>query len=114
MKYELDNQSHRNGDLPSFRCFVVASRLQRLFAVLVVCALTAANAGQAQAVERLRIVGASLGIALFPEHGAEDHVLVQHADAAMYSTKRSKSGFALYGDASVTAESTRVTRILIT
>ncbi len=52
-------------------------------------------------------VGASLGIALFPENGTEEHVLVQRADAAMYSAKRSKSGVAYYWEGSVQAKFNR-------
>jgi diguanylate cyclase (GGDEF)-like protein len=39
---------------------------------------------------------ASLGIALFPEHGETVELLVQRADIAMYRAKRAGSGFAFY------------------
>ena len=32
-------------------------------------------------------VGCSLGISIFPEHGADNDTLIKHADAAMYSAK---------------------------
>jgi diguanylate cyclase (GGDEF)-like protein len=41
-------------------------------------------------------VGASLGIAIYPEHGDTAHTLLQHADVAMYDAKRSNIGLALY------------------
>ena len=42
------------------------------------------------------IVGASIGISLFPDHSEEIKVLLQIADAAMYSAKKAgKNGFAL-------------------
>jgi diguanylate cyclase (GGDEF)-like protein/PAS domain S-box-containing protein len=41
-------------------------------------------------------IGASLGIAIFPEHGADANTLMRHADAAMYFAKRTGRGTALY------------------
>ena len=40
-------------------------------------------------------IGASIGIALFPDHGASTEVLLRHADAAMYEAKRDHSGIGL-------------------
>ncbi len=39
---------------------------------------------------------ASIGIAIFPEHGDTVEALMQHADIAMYQAKKSQSGFAIY------------------
>ena len=44
-------------------------------------------------------VGASIGIAIFPEHGDNPDVLMQHADAAMYVAKRAGTGFEFYDEA---------------
>jgi diguanylate cyclase (GGDEF)-like protein/PAS domain S-box-containing protein len=41
-------------------------------------------------------VGASIGIALCPEHGEEADTLMRHADVAMYVAKRTKRGSAVY------------------
>lgn len=41
-------------------------------------------------------VGASIGVASFPEHGVNPLVLLQRADVAMYVAKRSNRGFAVY------------------
>jgi diguanylate cyclase (GGDEF)-like protein len=41
-------------------------------------------------------VGASIGIALFPEHGTDATSLLRHADVAMYVAKRSAEPFAVY------------------
>lgn len=44
-------------------------------------------------------VGASLGIALFPDHGRDGTALMKRADVAMYEAKRGKTGFAVYDSA---------------
>jgi diguanylate cyclase (GGDEF)-like protein len=41
-------------------------------------------------------VGASIGIALFPEHGADPDTLIQRADVAMYEAKGSLAGHEIY------------------
>ncbi|RDH82486.1 MAG: hypothetical protein DIZ80_09365 [endosymbiont of Galathealinum brachiosum] len=39
---------------------------------------------------------ASIGIAIFPDHGCDTSALLRHADHAMYLAKKSKSGFKVY------------------
>lgn len=41
-------------------------------------------------------VGASIGIALYPEHGADEMTLMRLADVAMYVAKRTTRGYAIY------------------
>ncbi|MDQ3867571.1 MAG: EAL domain-containing protein [Actinomycetota bacterium] len=45
-------------------------------------------------------VEASIGIAIFPEHGGDVDTLLQRADVAMYAAKTSHGGYALYDAAS--------------
>lgn len=44
-------------------------------------------------------IGASIGVAIAPDHGHDLSTLLQRADVAMYSAKRLKSGCALYDQA---------------
>ena len=41
-------------------------------------------------------IDASVGIALYPEHGDDVDMLLQHADVAMYEAKRTHSGYSVY------------------
>lgn len=48
-------------------------------------------------IDEFRIsVQASVGIAIFPEHGGEADMLLRQADIAMYVAKRAKGGYAFY------------------
>jgi diguanylate cyclase (GGDEF)-like protein/PAS domain S-box-containing protein len=62
---------------------IVESLLQRLQAPFMV-------EGQPVAI------GASIGVALWPEHGDEPDALLRRADVAMYVAKRTGEGFAIY------------------
>lgn len=44
-------------------------------------------------------IGASVGIAHYPDHGVEAQLLLQRADVAMYSAKNSNGGYAFYDPA---------------
>ena len=44
-------------------------------------------------------LGASIGIARFPEHGEDPASLMRAADVAMYAAKRAKTGYAVYDPA---------------
>ncbi|HEX9992254.1 MAG TPA: EAL domain-containing protein [Acidimicrobiales bacterium] len=41
-------------------------------------------------------VGVSIGIALYPDHGAESQLLLQRADVAMYAAKQAQCGYDIY------------------
>ncbi|VAW64538.1 diguanylate cyclase/phosphodiesterase (GGDEF & EAL domains) with PAS/PAC sensor(s) [hydrothermal vent metagenome] len=41
-------------------------------------------------------IGASIGIAIFPEHGKDQASLIRHADVAMYESKRHETHVTLY------------------
>lgn len=43
-------------------------------------------------------IGASIGIALFPEHGTETEILMRRADAAMYAAKQSGNEYMIYDE----------------
>lgn len=43
-------------------------------------------------------VGASIGIANFPEHGTDARTLLRRADVAMYSAKQKQSGYSFHHD----------------
>ena len=68
------------------------------------------SAGATQAAEKIRAtleqdfliddlpvhIDASVGIALYPQHGEDVDMLLQHADVAMYEAKRTHSGYEIY------------------
>ena len=47
-------------------------------------------------------IGISIGVALYPEHGATASELLQHAGVAMYAAKRDQLGFVVYSPESDT------------
>lgn len=55
-------------------------------------------------------IGASMGIAMFSDHGSTAEDLTRHADAAMYAAKQDKSGIVLYNAELERSSSDRVTR----
>jgi len=44
------------------------------------------------------IIGMSVGIAMYPQHGLDSRTLIKHADIAMYNAKRYQKAFSLYND----------------
>jgi diguanylate cyclase (GGDEF)-like protein len=53
-------------------------------------------------------IGASIGIALYPDHGVDANILVQRADVAMYSAKHANSGHSFYDGKNDQHNSTRL------
>lgn len=48
-------------------------------------------------IEGLKLrIGASIGVALFPEHGGDVSTLMRHADIAMYVAKNAAQGYSIY------------------
>ena len=43
-------------------------------------------------------VGASIGVAMYPEHGSDMRTLLRRADVAMYAAKEAQSGYAFHRD----------------
>lgn len=70
--------------------FVILARdiSERKNAEAVAAKVTAAISAPLMISNRNFLVGASIGIVLYPEHGRDADTLMQHADAAMYSAKR--------------------------
>lgn len=56
-------------------------------------------------------VNASIGIALFPDHGADAATLLQRADVAMYTAKRNHAGYAVFSEALMECTPGRLTLI---
>ncbi|MHB8742497.1 MAG: putative bifunctional diguanylate cyclase/phosphodiesterase [Sulfuricaulis sp.] len=54
-------------------------------------------------------IGASIGVALYPDHGVDANILIQRADVAMYAAKHANSGHALYDSALDQHNPTRLT-----
>ena len=51
-------------------------------------------------------VGASIGIAVFPDHAQDANTLLRHADVAMYEAKRGRTGHGVYASEATTTAAT--------
>jgi diguanylate cyclase len=53
-------------------------------------------------------ISGSMGVAAFPDHGADADTLLRHADVAMYAAKRSNLPFAVYDEADNRSDPSRL------
>ncbi|MBV9817074.1 MAG: EAL domain-containing protein [Solirubrobacterales bacterium] len=66
-------------------------------AALAAARRIASALGAPIALEGIEVtIGASMGIALFPDHGESTEAVLRHSDAAMYEAKREHSGIEVY------------------
>ena len=54
-------------------------------------------------------VSASIGAVIYPQHGSDFNVLLQHADQAMYSAKENHTGICIYNPESSTSSPAQLT-----
>jgi diguanylate cyclase (GGDEF)-like protein len=76
---------------------VVLPRLPDAEAALRIARQTGVVLQQPVALASMALeIGASIGVALWPDHGSDPSSLLQRADVAMYTAKRSHAGVTLY------------------
>lgn len=89
---ESDTIARMGGDEFSFLLPATDSAGSKVFAQKIMKVLENSFDLNGKNVE----IGASIGIAVFPESGLDYETLTRHADAAMYVAKRARSGFEMY------------------
>lgn len=89
---ESDTFARMGGDEFSFLLPATGVTGSQVFAKKIMDSLEASFDLNGKLIE----IGASIGVALFPDHGADYEALMRHADAAMYVAKRARSGFEVY------------------
>lgn len=92
---EIDTIARLGGD--EFACIMPSVRTLRQAAALGGKISTCLDVPFAVGGEMIR-VGASVGIAVCPQHGCDPHTLINRADNAMYRAKRSIEGVVLYDE----------------
>ena len=89
---ESDTIARMGGDEFSFLLPATDAAGSRVFAQKIMQVLEESFDLRGKNVE----IGASIGIAVFPENGLDYESLTRHADAAMYVAKRAHSGVEMY------------------
>lgn len=92
---ESDTIARMGGDEFSFLLPVTDAAGSKVFAQKIMQVMEASFDLEGKNVE----IGASIGVAVFPENGLDYETLTRHADAAMYVAKRARSGFEMYDSA---------------
>jgi diguanylate cyclase (GGDEF)-like protein len=89
---DIDTVARMGGDEFAILLPAVSDKHATMAARMLLQALRAPFRIEEQSLD----IGASIGIALYPDHGVDANILIQRADVAMYSAKHANSGHALY------------------
>ena len=102
---DIDTVARMGGDEFAILLPAVSDKHATMAARMLLQALRAPFRIQEQSLD----IGASIGVALYPDHGVDANILIQRADVAMYSAKHANSGHALYDSKLDQHNSTRLT-----
>ena len=102
---DIDTVARMGGDEFAILLPAVSDKHATMAARMLLQALRAPFRIEEQSLD----IGASIGIALYPDHGVDANILIQRADVAMYSAKHANSGHALYDSKLDQHNSTRLT-----
>jgi diguanylate cyclase (GGDEF)-like protein len=90
---ELDTVARLGGD----EFAVLLPRIETAEGAVTVAAKLQATLAEPFMLEGLNLdVEASIGLAVYPDHGADFDELLQHADIAMYAAKQTHAGFVVF------------------
>ncbi len=89
---DIDTVARMGGDEFAILLPAVSDKHATMAARMLLQALRAPFRIEEQSLD----IGASIGVALYPDHGVDANILIQRADVAMYSAKHANSGHAFY------------------
>ncbi len=89
---DIDTVARMGGDEFAILLPAVSDKHATMAARMLLQALRAPFRIEEQSLD----IGASIGVALYPDHGVDANILIQRADVAMYSAKNANSGHAFY------------------